>query len=228
MDLSGVKRDAFALGACLAFIAGFADASSYVGADGIFCAHVTGNFVVLAADLARHAHADEWLKLATFPIFVTSVLGITRVYRGVAEPGPSSTRQLLGFMSLLFGAAAALGFVLPSSAHAATKPLIVTLLVIAMAAQNSMHRLNTSLGPMTTVMTGNVTGWLVEKIRPVPAANAAKHRVLGFAIAAFAVGCVTGALSVARFGFGALAAPLAVTFFARSRVRAFADDPLRH
>jgi uncharacterized membrane protein YoaK (UPF0700 family) len=217
MDLPGVKRDAFALGACLAFIAGFADASSFVGADGIFCAHVTGNFVVLAADLARHAHADEWLKLATFPIFVTSVLGVTRLYRGVAEPGPSSTRQLLGFMSLLFGVAAALGIVLPSTAHAATRPLIVALLVIAMAAQNSMHRLNTSLGPMTTVMTGNVTGWLVEKVRP--AANAAKHRVLGFAIAAFAVGCVMGALSVARFGFGALVAPLGVALFARSRVR---------
>src|SRR5450755_4827614 len=108
MEPPATKPAAFAVGTCLAFIAGFADATSFVGADGIFCAHVTGNFVVLAADLARHAHADEWLKLATFPIFVTSVLGVTRVYRGVAEPGPSSTRQLLGFMSVLFGAAAAL------------------------------------------------------------------------------------------------------------------------
>ena len=40
----------------------------------MFCAHVTGNFVVLDADVARGARADEWLKLATFPIFVSAVL----------------------------------------------------------------------------------------------------------------------------------------------------------
>ncbi len=218
MDLSGVKRDAFAVGACLAFIAGFADASSFVGADGVFCAHVTGNFVVLAADLALHAHANEWLKLATFPIFVASVLCVTRVYRGRAEPGRTSTRQLLGVMCALFGVASLLAVAWPSSVHAASKPLIVALLVSAMGAQNAMHRLNPSLGPMTTVMTGNVTGWLVETIRPGPAENAVKHRLLGVAIAAFALGCGSGALSVARFGFGALVVPLLVAVFARLRV----------
>jgi uncharacterized membrane protein YoaK (UPF0700 family) len=216
MELPAPRPSAFAVGACLAFIAGFSDASSFVGADGIFCAHVTGNFVVLAADVARHAHADEWLKLATFPIFVTAVLGATRAYRRAAEPGPGATRQLLGVMSALFAAAALLGVAAPSAPFA--KPVIVALLVIAMGLQNAMHRLNPALGPMTTVMTGNVTGWLFERIRPGPPANAPKHRALGAAIAAFALGCACGALGVARLGFGVLVVPLAVGLFARSRV----------
>jgi uncharacterized membrane protein YoaK (UPF0700 family) len=218
MEPPATKPAAFAVGTCLAFIAGFADATSFVGADGIFCAHVTGNFVVLAADLARHAHADEWLKLATFPIFVSAVLGATRAYRGVVEPGPSSTRQLLVVMSSLFAAAAVIGIAAPSAAPFA-KPVIVALLVIAMGLQNAMHRLNPALGPMTTVMTGNVTGWLFERLRPGPAANVPKHRALGAAIAAFALGCACGALGVARFGFGVLLVPLAVGLFARTRAR---------
>jgi uncharacterized membrane protein YoaK (UPF0700 family) len=211
-------RDALGIAASLAFIAGFADASSYVGADGIFCAHVTGNFVVLAADLARHAHASEWLKLATFPIFVSAVLSATGFFRSASEPGPASTRQLLVIESTLFALAAALGIAWPSDGPSFVKPAVVALLVLAMGIQNAMHRLNPALGPMTTVMTGNVTGWLVELLRPGPPANAPKHRILGAAIVAFACGCISGALSIARFGFGALVVPLAFALFARTRV----------
>jgi len=214
-----VRDRAVWIGACLAFIAGFADASTFVGAGGIFCAHVTGNFVVLAADLARRAHADEWLKLATFPLFVASVLVATQLHRRRLGPPPvSSTRMLLACKTALFGAAAAIGALAPASADDTTRVAIVALLVVAMGIQNAMHRLTPALGPMTTVMTGNVSQWLVEKLLPGAPEAAPKHRALGIVIVAFAIGCASGAVGVAQLGFGVLAVPMAIAWFARSRV----------
>jgi uncharacterized membrane protein YoaK (UPF0700 family) len=130
------------IGPALAFTAGFADASTFVGADGIFCAHVTGNFVVLAADLARSARGDEWLKLATFPIFVAAVLISTWVHRFYAtDVTGRSPRTLLAAKSMLFGTAAIVGAFTHASVSGPGRTAIVALLVTAMGIQNAMHRL---------------------------------------------------------------------------------------
>jgi uncharacterized membrane protein YoaK (UPF0700 family) len=213
-------RDATILGASLAFTAGFADASTYVGADGVFCAHVTGNIVVLAADLARGALADEWMKVATFPIFVLAVLGSTWASRRVqAPPSPRTARGLLMLKALLIAAAAVIGLSLPSTSPGAARASIVALLVTAMGIQNAVHALNPSFGPMTTVMTGNVTRWFSELLKPPAPYDPAKHRQLGLLIGAFALGCAGGAWGVAHAGFGVLALPVAVVLLARSTVR---------
>jgi uncharacterized membrane protein YoaK (UPF0700 family) len=211
------KPDTFSIVVALAYIAGFADASTFVGADGIFCAHVTGNFVVLAADFARHARADEWLKLATFPIFVAAVLTSTWFHRRRPEQAqPAATRQLLAIKAVLFATAAVIGFATTASTPGAPRVAIVALLVTAMGIQNAIHRLRPELAPMTTVMTGNVTAWLVESRA---SATASKRRLLGAVIVAFALGCLCGGFGVARFGFVVLAVPTVVAVFVRSRLR---------
>jgi uncharacterized membrane protein YoaK (UPF0700 family) len=197
----------------LAFVAGFADAASFVGADGIFCAHVTGNFVVLAADLARGARADEWLKLATFPIFVATVLVAAKIH---ARRKPHTARWLLLATAVLLGAAALVGALVPSEVHGPGRSAVVALLVLAMGVQNAMHRLHPALGPMTTVMTGNVTGFLVETVLPGPPESAPKHRAGGWLIAAFAAGCAAGAFGFVRGGFAVLAIPAAVALGVRA------------
>jgi uncharacterized membrane protein YoaK (UPF0700 family) len=219
MDAKPLETHALLVGPALAFTAGFADASTFVGADGIFCAHVTGNFVVLAADLALHVRGDEWLKLATFPIFVAAVLASTWVHRrGAPATTPRAARALLAAKSLLFGFAAAVGWLIPTSEPGVGRIAVVGLLVIAMGIQNAIHRLNPVLGPMTTVMTGNVTAWFVDAFTPATPEGARKRRNLGLVIASFAGGCTVGALGVARFGFAVLVVPTAVTLFARSQV----------
>jgi uncharacterized membrane protein YoaK (UPF0700 family) len=211
------------IGPALAFTAGFADASTFVGADGIFCAHVTGNFVVLAADLARGARADEWLKLATFPIFVAAVLVSTWVHRSRPSDGTGrSPRILLAVKALLLGAAALIGGFAHASVSGPGRTAIVALLVVAMGIQNAMHRLTPTLGPMTTVMTGNVTNWFAETFAPDTPESAHKRRLLGLVIVSFVVGCVAGALGVAHAGFAVLVVPTVVTLVARSQ---FADLP---
>lgn len=199
----------------LAFVAGFADAASFVGADGIFCAHVTGNFVVLAADLARGARADEWLKLATFPLFVVAVLAMAKIH---AHRAPRTARWLLLVAAVLVGAAALVGALVPSGAPGPGRSAVVALLVLAMAVQNATHRLHPALGPMTTVMTGNVTGFLVDAVLPGAPERASKRRATGWIIAAFAAGCAAGALSVERAGFAVLALPAAAVLAVRARL----------
>ncbi|MBJ6765938.1 DUF1275 domain-containing protein [Myxococcaceae bacterium JPH2] len=195
----------------LAFIAGYADAVTFVGARGIFCAHVTGNFVVLAADLARHANADEWLKLATFPIFVLAVFLSTHLHRRVER----SARLLLLLQAAAFGAAAAVPLAFTgNTAHW----FVVVLAVVAMGMQNAMHRVAPALGPMTTVMTGNVTQWFVEKVIPGAPENVGKHRSLGLIILAFALGCLGGAFGVHHLGFAAFVAPMGLSLLVRSRL----------
>ena len=197
--------------AALAFVAGYADAVTFVGAGGIFCAHVTGNFVVLAADLARNAKADEWLKLSTFPIFVLAVYLATHLHRRVER----SARTLLLLQAVSFGAAAAVPWAIQGTA---AHKVVVVFAVIAMGIQNAMHRVSPSLGPMTTVMTGNVTQWFVEKVIPGAPENAGKHRSLGFIILAFALGCLGGAFGVQHLGFPALLIPGVLALWVRSRL----------
>jgi uncharacterized membrane protein YoaK (UPF0700 family) len=213
-------RDALVVGSALAFTAGFADASTFVGADGVFCAHVTGNFVVLASDLARRADAGGWLKLSTFPVFVAAVLVTTWVSSRSSGPLQTSTmRRLLALKAVLLGAAAIVGAAGTPSRPGIARSTIVTLLVVAMGIQNTIHRLRPTLGVMTTVMTGNVTSWLTGVLLPAPVSDAPKRRALGLVIAFFAVGCFAGAAGVVSIGFGALAFPTAVALLTRSRIR---------
>ncbi len=220
-QISGIARSPIPLGVALAFTAGFADASSFVGAGGIFSAHVTGNFVVFAADIALHAHADRWLALATFPTFVLAVLAATLLHRRLPpEPAPDGMRLFLAINSALFAVAAAIGSVADTSSPGLARTAIVALLVIAMGIQNAMHRLRPSLGPMTTVMTGNVTQWFVESLDPSPSGVSSKRRLLCGVLVAFALGCTSGALGVVRWHFSVLVVPMVVTLLARSLVTA--------
>ena len=211
--------EVFFVGPALAFTAGFADAASFVGAGGIFCAHVTGNFVVLAADLALRAGRDEWLKLATFPIFVAAVLAATWVHRRLpGDSAPRSARVLIAFKSLLFGVAALVACVTPSSVPGPGRVAVVALMVAAMGIQNAVHRQHPAFGPMTTVMTGNVTGWFADAFVPSTPETASRRRLTGLVIVAFALGCTAGGLGVVRFGFAVLVVPMVVTLAVRSRL----------
>jgi len=205
----------------LSFIAGFADASSFVGAEGVFSAHVTGNFVVLAADFARGADRGEWIKLATFPVFVATVLAVTMLQRRLELEPSAATRRLLVLESALFASAAALGAAAGAPpASGPPRAAVVALLVVAMGVQNAMHRIHGKLGPMTTVMTGNVTQLLSDALAPRTPESRARRKLLGAVILAFAVGCAAGAASVWRLGFAMLVVPALAALGTRALVPA--------
>ena len=63
----------------LTAVASFTDSATFVGADKLFSAHVTGNFIVLAYDIIHGADANEWSKLLAFPVFFAAVMVAGRI-----------------------------------------------------------------------------------------------------------------------------------------------------
>ena len=59
-----------------AAMAGFVDTVGFVALFGVFTAHVTGNFVLLGAQLARPGQGAA-IKLLAFPAFIVAVAAAT-------------------------------------------------------------------------------------------------------------------------------------------------------
>src|ERR1700742_1248751 len=57
----------------LSIIAGFCDTLTFVTSNE-FSAHVTGNFIVFAYDIIKHADGESWMKLLSFPVFVAAII----------------------------------------------------------------------------------------------------------------------------------------------------------
>src|SRR4029078_617832 len=57
----------------LGFVAGYADTETFICANRLFSAHVTGNFIVFVFSLVTNAHLRIWMNLFSFPVFVCAV-----------------------------------------------------------------------------------------------------------------------------------------------------------
>ena len=130
----------------LTFIAGFTDAATFIAADKLFSAHVTGNFIVLAYDLLQGADRSAYIKLLTFPVFVAAAMLAAAFDRGKR---PMRLLRLEGALLLL---AAGVSWLFHWTFPAAM------VIVAAMAVENAFNRLYPGLTwSVTTVMTGNTT-----------------------------------------------------------------------
>lgn len=150
------KQNIWSVTLILTAIAGYCDSITFVAADKLFSAHVTGNFIVFAYQLIKGADGDAWVKLLTFPVFIAAVMA------GGWIAGRFLNRHFLLFCEgiiLIAGgiAAYALGYIEDGTI---TWPmyLITMLVVVAMGLQNAYGKLfpKETFGP-TTMMTGNVT-----------------------------------------------------------------------
>lgn len=199
----------------LALVAGFCDTATFIHMGGVFSAHVTGNFVLFAAALAKGIQGDDFLKIVTFPVFITGVALAIMVAGRTAAP-PRKVNRILLVITLLLFVAAALAV---TGSHqnngirlGKIDVLITMLLVTAMAMQNSIHRF--VAGPMTTVMTGtvmNTTASLMNKY--VLRTNSEPQKVATpgvsplIMISAFAIGCVMAGFLTVKFGLASIIVP---------------------
>ncbi len=194
----------------LTFVAGYCDTVTFVAADEVFSAHVTGNFIVLAYDVVNQTDAEAWTKLLTFPVFVAAVIAGGWLARRW------SREHLLplveGGLLLLSGV---LAFVLLRGTHATPAPLllITMLIVFAMGIQNAFSRLYSkeTFGP-TTVMTGTVTQASLDLSGSIMSrfTDAAKRESLqkqSVMILGFLSGCLMGALAATGVGLSAVVFP---------------------
>jgi len=195
----------------LTAIAGYCDTLTFVAADRIFSAHVTGNFIVFAYQLIKGAAGDDWVKLLTFPIFIFSVMTggwisakfvnkhLLLLCEGVILMGAGIIAYLLGYIDN----------------GAVTWPMyLVTMLVVfAMGLQNAYGKLfpKDTFGP-TTMMTGNVTQLALDLKWVIFNGFSDTDHLTGFrngmiTILGFLAGCFLGAYAGKLFGLVGIILP---------------------
>ena len=103
------KRFEDQLATLLTFNGGYVDTAGFLMLQGLFTAHVTGNFVTLGATLI-HGSSGALGKTLALPVFCVLV-ALARVF-ALRISGESSLSALLGAKIALLIAAAALAFAL--------------------------------------------------------------------------------------------------------------------
>jgi uncharacterized membrane protein YoaK (UPF0700 family) len=209
---------AFGAPALLSFNGGFVDTAGFVGLQGLFTAHVTGNFVTLAATLVSGPHGVI-AKLLALPEFI-AVVAVARVGgAALAARNMPALRTLLVakvvFLLAFFILAVALGPFPDSDAPAALLTGFAG--VSGMAIQNAVQRVHFASIPPTTLMTGNTTQAVldaVDLLRGVEPTHAeaicARIGPTLRSIIWFAAGCAVSAVLYYWVGFWSLAVPVAV------------------
>jgi uncharacterized membrane protein YoaK (UPF0700 family) len=195
--------------------AGFVDAASFLALQGLFAAHVTGNFVTFAAATV-HGTSGTIAKLLALPTFCIVVMAARLLRHGLDRLGTSAFRPLITLEAALLSAAAALAITRGPFADADAPQAIATgmLLVAAMAIQNAVHRVHLSTAPPSTVMTGTSTQIMLDVADAIVGVHSDQRAVIqgrlrsmSAAVAAFAVGCALAALGYVLFGMWCLVLP---------------------
>jgi len=194
----------------LTIIAGYCDTVTFVAADSIFSAHVTGNFIVFAYQIVKGSDFHAWIKLLTFPIFIVAVITGGRIAL------KSTNRYTLlfweGILLVLSGIASYVFGYLENFAEW-TMYVVAMTTVFAMGLQNAFGKLyaKETHGP-TTMMTGNVTqasldlgNLLKNGLKDVDVLLSFKKQLV--TIIGFLVGCFLGAVAGKFFGLGTLILP---------------------
>lgn len=209
------------IAALLSFNGGFVDTAGFLGLQGLFMAHVTGNFVTLGATLVMGTHGVI-AKLLALPEFIL-IVALARVagaaLRRAELPALPALPILLVvkvcFLLAFFVLAIAFG-PFPDS-DAPTALLAGFAGIAAMAVQNAVQRVHFASIPPTTMMTGNTTQVVLDAVdllrgAPLPNAPAVRLRLVRTlrSIVWFAVGCAVAALLYYWFGFWCLVVPVAV------------------
>jgi uncharacterized membrane protein YoaK (UPF0700 family) len=209
----------------LAFTSGFVDTLSFIALFGLFAAHVTGNFVLIATSIAEFRHG-LWIKLIAIPVFLLAAV-LTRLYiiRRERHALDAASHVMLAQAGLLAVFMAVAVYHTPFKHHEDFGAILTGLLAAsAMAVQNTAARTFLSGLPPTTVMTGNMIQVIVDLVDiahdhgplDVKRARLAK---LGPMLLAFIAGTMLGAVGYVTAGFYSLIVPIVIVAGLATRVR---------
>jgi uncharacterized membrane protein YoaK (UPF0700 family) len=205
----------------LSGVAGFVDATSFLGLNHLFTAHITGNLVVAVTDFVGVGPKIAWIRIAVIPIFMVAVTGTTLFSRFRAA-------RLFHFfwleaVSLLVFTGLCLMYSRLEASVIRDVCLFLagSLGVISMGIHNTAMR--EALGHLapTTAMTNNLTQFtmdlssfsLIQLSRQAsPFASeypALRQRLgkFGSSLLGFSLGAMAGGLLTHYFGFGPLLLP---------------------
>lgn len=200
--------------------AGFVDTAGFLALQGLFTAHVTGNFVTFGAAMVLGTSGGR-AKLLALPVFCLVVITTRMFSFFLPTIGLPIFRSMMALKVVLLaiGGACAIQFgpfVQGDSWQAICTGMI---LVAAMAIQNAAHRIHMGSEPPTTLMTGTTTQIMIDVadvLRGAPASvlTVARPRLgkMAASVAAFALGCAAGAWLYAKFGTWCFVLPPLIAF----------------
>jgi uncharacterized membrane protein YoaK (UPF0700 family) len=219
----------------LSFNGGYLDTAGFLALQGLFTAHVTGNFVTLGAALVKGT-TGILSKLLALPVFCVVIILTRWVSYGSAGPEWPRLRTMLSSKLILLVIGACLAIRLGPFANGDSAAAIVTgmTFVAAMAIQNAAHRIHLGTAPPTTLMTGTTTQLMIDIADRLhglaPDARAATqqrmHRLIK-AIASFAVGAALAALLFHTLQMWCFALPPMVALLTRLLARAVPEHEAR-
>jgi uncharacterized membrane protein YoaK (UPF0700 family) len=200
----------------MGFLAGYVDTLGFTALFGLFTAHVTGNFVLIAVSLADTRQTPSLLKLLAFPAFILGVAAARLLVAGCERRGMAATKPAYLLQLVLLVGFMVCGL-LAEPAGSIAGPLAMAgglLGAAAMGAHSAASKLLlTNLAP-TSMMTGNVTQLVIDTVDRLRGAadDATRARCAKFfwPVLAFALGCGAAAFAYLAVGFAALAVPVAI------------------
>jgi uncharacterized membrane protein YoaK (UPF0700 family) len=203
-----------ALPLLLSLNAGFVDTAGFLALQGLFTAHVTGNFVTLGASFALGT-SGAIAKLLALPVFCAVVIAARLLGTLLSNRYVLAFEILLGLKVLLLIGGAVLAIRFGPFDDGDSREAILTgmVLVAAMAIQNAVHRVHLSSAPPSTLMTGTTTQIMIDladKIYPrtgQTGPSGSRLTQMSTNLLVFAIGCGTGALLFARFSIWCFVVP---------------------
>lgn len=192
----------------LSVTAGYVDTAGYLALQGLFTAHVTGNFVTLGASLISGT-SGALAKLLALPTFCAVIFATRWASYGLPQRGLPILRTMLSIKVVLLAAAAALAIRFGPFSNGDSGAALATglTLVSAMAIQNAAQRIHLGGSPPTTLMTGTTTQIMIDVADLARGIGAEKKSALQArlskmtaAVIAFASGCAAAAILYAHAG----------------------------
>jgi uncharacterized membrane protein YoaK (UPF0700 family) len=190
----------------LSFTAGYVDTAGFLALQGLFTAHVTGNFVTLGASLALGT-SGAIAKILALPVFCAVVMAVRLLSSSLAKRWRFVFEAMLGLkvFLLIVGAALAIRFGPFQNGDSWQAVITGMVLVAAMAIQNAVHRVYLGSVPPSTLMTGTTTQIMIDLADVLlPGGNGkgatTRLRRMSVIVLVFAAGCGAAALLFMWFG----------------------------
>jgi uncharacterized membrane protein YoaK (UPF0700 family) len=206
----------------LSLNAGFVDTAGFLALQGLFTAHVTGNFVTLGASLVLGT-SGAVAKLLALPVFCVVVIAIRLLSSALLRRKLPALRIILSLkvVLLIAGAALAIHFGPFGNGDAWQAVFTGLVLVAAMAIQNAAHRIHLGSAPPSTLMTGTTTQIMIDLADMIQAPKSenterpgARLLAMSINLAMFAAGCAAAAVLYAHVGVWCFVVPPVLGFVA--------------
>ncbi|MFO7180935.1 MAG: YoaK family protein [Pseudomonadota bacterium] len=210
----------------LSGVAGYVDATGFVMLLGLFPAHLTGELVGAAVEFFSGHEPGRLTHLVMVPVFIASVAIAAIVARAVRGRGQAPLGALLTLMTLalvMLTASGTLPLFFGEEARGLATLVGGAWAVVAMGIQNTFMRESLSGSCPTTVMTGNLTQFVIELVNALlarfdrrcepPSERArsdARLRVVSTALSSFLFGAALGGWMTAKLGPYGAALPAAI------------------